>query len=230
MEMPLKKNFSLPESRKKISFFNRTLIEWFQVNERKFPWRNEKDVYHILIAEVMLQRTRAEQVVPVYTEFIARFPDVGSVISAKPVAINSFIKRLGLIWRTELIMKMFQNISDEYGGLIPVERKKLLAIPGIGDYIADALTVFGYGGRRTVIDSNVVRLVSRFFGIPLKGEMRRNKDFTVFCQLLIENIPSSQIKKFNWALIDHAALVCKPQPRCQNCPLSISCSYFKKQI
>lgn len=214
----------------KSSFFQRVMIAWFKTNGREFPWRKEIDPYKILMAEVMLQRTRANQVVPVYEDFIDQFPILESVILASPDKIDKYMRKLGLLWRTDSLMKMVRTISDEYNGVVPSNRDELLSIPGIGNYIADALIVFAFGGRRIVIDTNIVRIVSRFFGLKIKGEIRHNKEFVRFCQSLAEQIPAEQIKSFNWALIDHPSIVCKPIPCCESCPLSSKCDYFKNRF
>jgi A/G-specific adenine glycosylase len=206
------------------------MIEWFKINGREFPWRKEKDPYKILIAEVMLQRTRANQVVPVYEDFVSQFPNLESVILVGSDEIDKYMKRLGLLWRTDLLMKMVRTISGEFHGVVPSNRDELLSIPGIGDYIADAMIVFAFGGRRIVIDTNIVRIVSRFFGLKIKGEIRRNKEFVGFCQSLAEHMDVEQIKSFNWALIDHPSNVCKPIPCCESCPLSSKCDYFKNKF
>lgn len=206
------------------------LLDWFHSNGRKFPWRDEIDPFKILIAEVMLQRTRAEQVVPVYLDFVKRFPDLNSLILADIHEINKFMIRLGLLWRSTLLVKMVQKISSEFDCTIPVERELLRSIPAVGDYIADAMIVFAFKRRRTVIDSNVVRVVSRFFGILPMGEVRRNRNFIIFCQTLVKGIPADQIRNFNWALIDHPASICRSKPNCQMCPLAPGCSYFQEKL
>jgi A/G-specific adenine glycosylase len=186
----------------------------------------EKDPYKILISEVMLQRTRADQVLPVYQDFIQRFPDIRTLCSADSDEISKFISRLGLFWRTKLIVKMAEFLSKNYNDKIPSDRLQLLAIPGVGEYVADALLVFAFSKKRTVIDSNVVRVVSRYFGIPLQSEMRRKATFIRFCQSLADDLHSDKIREFNWGLLDHSATVCMPRPRCQKCPLAKRCNYY----
>ena len=215
--------------KRNIPFFRNTLLKWFKKNGRKYPWRNEKDPYRILVAEMMLQRTRVEQVLPVYSEFIKKFPNVRTLSDAKIEDIAVFVAKLGLFWRSKMMKETARNILIEHRGTIPSERKTLLRIPGIGDYIADAMISFAFDGRRIVIDSNVVRLVSRFFGIETKGEMRRNKKFIGFCQSMSEGLKPDMTKDFNWSLIDHSAAVCRPAPLCDQCPLSKSCQYFKER-
>ena len=178
----------------------------------------------------MLQRTRSEQVVGIYTDFISRFPDVDSLASADTSDINQYMKRLGLFWRTNSVLAMANKLSKDLNGRIPNDRNQLCSIPSIGDYIADMLSVLAFQGRRIAIDSNVVRLVTRFFGIKPKGEMRRQKQFIEFCQQLVFQLPPEQFRNFNLALIDFASIVCKPKPLCQNCPLSAHCNYLKKEL
>jgi len=207
-------------------FFNKTVLSWFKKNGKKYPWRNEKDPYRILIAEIMLQRTRVSQVFPVYQEFIKKYPDINSASKAEVKQISTYVKKLGLFWRSKLIKEMITYLLKTKGGKIPSKRNELLKIPGVGDYIADAMVSFAFNGRRTIIDSNVVRLVTRFFGIEEKGEMRRNKKFITFCQELTANTTASDVKQFNWGLIDFAAEVCKSSPLCGKCPLSEKCYYY----
>lgn len=213
---------------KEKGIFFHSIIEWFEKNGKKYPWRNEKDSYRILIAEVMLQRTKTAQVIPVYREFIKKYPDIKSASKASEKDIQKYVGKLGLFWRSKRMKQMINYIISNHNGKIPEERKQLLKIPGVGDYIADAMTSFVFGGRRTIIDSNVVRLVSRFFGFEKKGEMRRNREFINFCQNLVSGKKHSQIRSFNWGMIDFANEICKINPRCNECQLSLQCNYFKE--
>ncbi len=214
---------------KNITFFQQRILDWFAKNGRVYPWRQESDPFKILIAEMMLQRTRADQVLPVYAQFIKQFPDIRSLACSTAEDILNFISKLGLFWRGRLLKEMATTILVKYNGNIPLERKELLDIPGIGDYIADAMIIFAFNGKRTIIDSNVVRLVTRYFGIEPRGEMRRNRQFVIFCQRIFADIEITDIKEFSWGLIDHSAAICKPIPLCHMCPLSKECSYFNKQ-
>lgn len=209
----------------KITFFQRTILKWFLRYGRIYPWRSEKDPFKILIAEIMLQRTRADQVLPVYEKFILKYhnPELLSNLSIND--IQFFFSKLGLIWRSKLMKEMSMHLIRDYQGRVPSNKQHLLLLPGIGNYIADAVTVFAFNQRRTVIDSNVIRVVSRFFGIQTAGEMRYNKNFITFCQRLSENIPSEDVKKLNWALLDLGALICKPHAICNLCPMNTGCGY-----
>jgi A/G-specific adenine glycosylase len=213
-----------------IIFFQKTLLRWFRKNKRRYPWRLQNDPFKILIAEMMLQRTRAEQVAPVYTAFIRKFPDPKSVLFARLDDISQYFSKLGLFWRIALLRQMADHIVTHYQGNVPERKDELVTIPGIGDYISDTLVVFAFNRRRTIIDSNVVRVVrlaTRYFGIPSKGEMRRNRMFREFCQKLTYGLKHKTVKNFNWGLLDHSATICKPVPLCEKCPLSRKCRYYK---
>jgi A/G-specific adenine glycosylase len=223
-------NNSWPHDPKSIIFFQKSLLKWFKKNGRRYPWRLEANPFRILIAEMMLQRTRADQVVPVYITFVRKFPDAKSVFHARTDDISSTFLKLGLFWRMNRLRQMAGHILNRYQGNVPDKKEELVIIPGIGEYISDAIMVFAFNKRRTIIDSNVVRLVTRYFGIPLKGEMRRNKMFREFCQRLTIGLESQTIRSFNWSLLDHSAIVCKPVPLCENCPLSSKCQYYRMRV
>ena len=203
------------------------LVRWWKRFGRSFPWRYTKDPYKILIAEVMLQRTRAEQVVPVYLEFIKKYPKVESLARANPRDVEHFFRKLGMVNRAERIIRMAKYIVENFSGRIPSERKELLRIPGIGEYIADALLVFAFNKRTVAIDSNIVRVVTRLFCITTKGEGRRDPRIRRIVEQLV---PPNYVREFNWALIDLAAVVCRPRsPQCDKCPLRDVCCHRRRQ-
>ena len=127
-------------------------------------------------------------------------------------------------------MNVVKELNSKYHGKIPNNENDLRGLSGVGNYISDAVMVFGFGAKKTVIDTNVVRLVTRYFGISITVEARRNKEFIKFCQSLASNVPEERIREFNWALIDLPALVCIRTPRCHMCPLSTRCSYFTNSL
>jgi len=217
-------------SRKHVSFFRSTVFSWFEKNGRSFKWRKESDPFRILIAEIMLQRTRAEQVEPVYTEFTNKFKNLRSLGQSQIEEISPFVGKLGLSRRSKIFIEMANYIMSKYNGEIPSSKEELLNIPGIGDDIANAMIVFAFGGRGFAIDSNVVRLISRFFGVSIRGEGRRDKTLVEFCHSLPRDRDPKSLKKLNWALIDFPALLCKIKPLCNDCPLATKCAYFKKEI
>jgi len=201
------------------------LLEWYRENGRSYVWRRKKNPYEILIAEIMLQRTRAAQVEPVYLDFIEKFPDTLELRKATEKEIGEYFNRLGLLWRAKLVKHLAKELVDRFEGKIPESRNLLLSLPAVGEYMADAVLCFAYGKDVAVIDANVCRVIERVFGIIPRGESRRDRRFRNIAQ---EMIPSGRASEFNWAIIDFAALVCAPRnPRHGVCPINEFCSYFQ---
>ena len=207
----------------KIRRIREELLSWYRRNGRDYPWRRTRDPYRILMAEIMLQRTKADQVAPVYEEFIRRFPDPASLYKADPKTIRTYFSRLGLMWRADLVTKFAAELVERFGGRIPSDRDQLLSLPSIGDYMADAVLSFAYGRDVAVVDSNVCRVLGRIFGLKPRGEARRDRRFRTLAQSLI---PPGRSREFNWAMIDFASAVCTPRkPKCRECPLRSVCLY-----
>jgi len=198
------------------------LVKWFARNGRRFPWREERDPYHVLIAEIMLQRTKADQVKPVYLSFMARFPTPEALDKAMYEEVESCMSRLGLRWRIPLVKKLAKRLVSEFQGQVPRDRDKLLELPGIGEYIADAVLVFCHDVDVATVDSNVCRIFQRLTGSESSSEARRDRGLR---ELIESNVPPGMAREFNWALIDLGSLVCKSRnPLCSLCPLSEGCS------
>lgn len=210
------------------SVFAALLLKWFKNNRRSFPWRDTKDPYQVLIAEIMLQRTKANQVVPVYLGFIREFPTILILKTATVREIQRHFVRLGLLWRANRVKQMAKDIVVRFEGKIPSDRDQLLSIPSIGDYVADAVLAFAFGKDVAVVDSNVCRVVGRVFGIDWKKEARRRP---VFREIPDKLLPKGKAREFNWAIIDVASIVCLPKnPLCSRCPLSGICDFALTQV
>lgn len=199
------------------------LIKWYRKKGRTFPWRKTRDSYKILIAEIMLQRTRANQVVPVYLSFLKEFPDLYTLDKASIEEIMKYFSKLGLTHRAGRIKTLTKDLIEKFNGKIPDNREDLLTLPSIGEYVSDALLCFSFEKSVGVLDSNVCRIIGRIFSIRSNGEARRDSRFR---RLVDELVPSDQTKEYNWALIDLGALICKPRnPLCDQCPVKSLCNY-----
>ena len=202
------------------------LLKWFKHNGRDFVWRRKTDPYEVLMAEIMLQRTKAEQVEPVYLDFIRRFPNVQELNKATEADIARYFERLGLLWRATLVKRLAKELVDELNGEVPHNRDMLLSLPAVGEYIADAVLCFAYGEDVAVVDANVCRILGRVFGITPKREARRDRRLKSQAQRLV---PSGRASEYNWAMIDLAALVCTPRnPKHDICPMKRICSFYQK--
>jgi len=199
------------------------LIEWYRKYGRDFPWRYTKDPYTIMIAEFMLHRTKAEQVVPVYSEFIKKYPDIYSLAKANPENIKKVTEHLGLHWRSEHFITAARYIVEELNGQFPDEFDELRKIPGVGEYIAGAILTVCFNKPAPVVDSNIARFINRFWKLGLKGEIRRKKQIVKIAEELFN---TENPGKFLFAIVDFTSLICKPNnPDCFQCPLKNICKY-----
>lgn len=193
--------------------------------KRDFVWRHIPTPYKIMIAEFMLQRTRAEQVEPVYKKFLATYPDVISLARAEEESVCIFTNNLGLHKRSQHFIKAARYIVDNYQGKFPENRESLLKIPGVGDYVAGAMLTVCFNKPEYVIDSNIARFFNRYYGLNLKGEIRRKKEILSKAKRIFR-YPDTRNLLF--ALIDFASLICKSKnPDHDNCVLKKTCKFYK---
>jgi A/G-specific adenine glycosylase len=203
--------------------FDKKLIRWWMKNRRKFVWRETKDPYKILVSEILLHRTRAKQVTFFYSELIHKYPTLEKLAAADEKQLTELLRPLGLLWRTKLLRLAAQTLITDYGGNIPHSKKDLLKLPGIDQYIASAVVCFAFGQPEPILDTNTVRILGRVFGISTSDSSRRSQ---LFIGLYTSLLDFKSPRKFNYAMLDLAALVCKPyKPKCQECPVLKLCNY-----
>lgn len=206
-------------------WFQVRLHEWFNTYGRGFVWRHQRDPYAILLAELMLHRTQARQVEPIYLRFLERFPALRDLAAADESDVMQVLAPLGLGWRLAKIIPMARLLVDQYDGEVPRDRDALLALPGVGPYVAEAVRVLVFDESGVFVDTNTVRVAGRFFGFPTHAESRRNRTVREAIGRLIDQ---ARPRESNLALLDLAALVCHPRrPRCDRCPVSSRCSYAR---
>lgn len=207
---------------------SRRLIQNWNLYNRDFIWRHDPSPYKIMIAEFMLQRTKAEQVEPVYKKFLRKYPDIFKLAKAKESDVSRFTKNLGLHKRGKNFIPAAKYIIEHYHGTFPEERQALLKIPGIGDYVAGAILTVCFNKPEYVIDANIARFINRYYGLHLKGEIRRKKEIINISKKLFNY---SDTRNLLFALLDFAALICTPsKPEHERCPLSKNCHYFLHSI
>jgi A/G-specific adenine glycosylase len=170
----------------------------------------------------MLHRTRADQVVPVYNNFISNYPTVYDITKAKIEDIKTILHPLGLFWRNKLISKMALEIVIKYNGTIPTSLEELESLPGVSQYIAAATRCFAFGYPEPTLDTNTVRIIGRVLGLKINENSRRDPNFKkLYEQIIDKKYP----KNFNYAMIDLGSLVCTPKnPKCNLCPFSEFCT------
>lgn len=212
----------------KIKLLQTILFDWGKSHFRNFSWRFTKDPYKIMIAEFMLHRTRVKQVVHIYNEFIIKYPDIFSLARENETQIKKVTEHLGLHWRGDHFVKAAKYIVEKYDGIFPKDKKELLSIPGVGEYVTGVIYTVCYNYPYPVIDSNIARFISRVFGIQSTGEIRRKKVIVDIATHLFEvNEPSILL----FSILDFTAEVCTAKnPNHMDCPLNEICEYHLKII
>jgi len=200
------------------------LIKWGRKNWEEFAWRTTCNQFHVLIAEVMLQRTRAEQVEDVYQKFCSLYSTPRDAMNDDPEKIRELLRPLGLRWRSEKILELIKTLCHT-GNNIPQDMKQLMCLPGVGSYVASAYLSLHAGVRMSIIDSNVVRLWGRVFGFETDPETRRKRWFV---DLADEITPTEDFKDFNYAILDLTRNLCKTKPLHDLCPLTSVCKFYVK--
>lgn len=199
------------------------LVAWGGRHKRVFPWRETTNGYHVFVAEVLLHRTRAGQVVPLYYALLARYPDIQALSTADSEELHTLLNGGGLRWRVDALRHAAQQIASRFGGAVPRQRSELEGLPGVGHYIATAVRCFAYGEPEAIVDTNTVRVVARVLGWEITDSLRRSRKFRA---AIDEVLDRERPREFNYALLDLAALVCTPRnPQCTACPIVKFCSY-----
>jgi len=206
--------------------FIRRLLKWFRENGRTYPWRQTADPYRIFVAEFMLQRTGAQQVLPVYAEFVARYPTWKDAGGADEETLQILLRPLGRVQRYRVFRKALLHVA-EHGGRLSASLRTLLRIPGVGPYTARAVLVFAHKRRLGLFDPNIYRVIGRVFGLA-SAKRRPHTDPTMW-RAVDDLIPRGRSKEMNLALLDFAAAVCRiRKPLCPVCPLNDICDYYRR--
>lgn len=216
----------LTASMKDILWFRKKVLIWGVSNFTDYAWRSCETPIHQLIVEILLQRTKAEQVVPVFTALVELYPDIESLSSLSDADFAEIIHPLGLHWRAPLLYKLVQTIKNDFDENIPEDIAQLLKLPAVGHYVSSSYLSLHRNKRAFIIDSNVVRVYARFFGFDYDGETRRKK----WLNYLADKItPQKGFRDFNYALLDYSMNICRVKPLCNSCALRKRCQYNKER-
>jgi A/G-specific adenine glycosylase len=221
----------LPASRSELVALRQVLLNWWETDDhaRSYPWRKPENrtPYRAVVAELMLRRTRADQVVAVYQRFLEQYPTLADAFAADPAVMKQILYPLGLEWRADSILEFLKTAYNTFGENLPVDAEKLRTLPGVGDYVGAAVQVFAGGEPAVLIDVNVVRVLGRVFGLDYSGEARRRKPMR---QLAMAAADPNRSAEYHYAILDFAAKVCVAgRPRCEQCPLATMdlCVYYR---
>ncbi len=200
-------------------YFVSKIVKWGVVNYRQYPWRTTNSPYEILITEILLQRTKADQVKLVYRKLLNKCPSPHILSKVRNEELSQLLYPLGLAYRSKRLIEIGKILMEEYRGKIPLKKAELLNLPGVGSYIADSILLLSYGRGTAPVDVNVKRVLIRFYATTV-GEVKK------LANSLLRLAPEKRI--FHYAILDFGALLCKPKnPNCSKCPVREHCSCFK---
>ncbi|MGB1307892.1 MAG: A/G-specific adenine glycosylase [Oceanihabitans sp.] len=205
------------------------LIGWYTVNKRDLPWRRTTNPYFIWLSEIILQQTKVDQGLPYYNAFIAKYPTVFELADATETEVLKLWQGLGYYSRARNLHATAKHIVNNLDGVFPNNYKALLQLKGVGDYTASAIASICFNEVCAVVDGNVYRALSRYYGIhtPINTTIG-SKEFKALAQKLIA---TKDPAIFNQAIMEFGAKQCKPKnPNCTICPLQNKCIAFKDAL
>ncbi len=205
------------------------LLQWYQQNCRDLPWRKTNDPYAIMVSEIMLQQTRVNTVIDYYECFMKTFPTLQALANASEDDVLNLWKGLGYYSRARNLHKAAHFITHQLGGIFPDKIDEVKKLPGIGDYTAGAILSIAYNQPCAAVDGNVLRVISRLFGIDTDITLSQTKkNITMKVE---DMIPSHHAGNFTQALMELGAIVCTPDsPACDHCPVLNFCIAFQKDL
>lgn len=211
-------------------FFTSELLHWHQhVNSRVLPWKEEKDPYKIWLSEVILQQTRAEQGLKYYLNFTETYPTIYDLAQAKDEDVFRMWQGLGYYNRCKNMLATARFICNDLGGKFPDQYEAILALKGVGAYTAAAIGSFAFSLPCAVVDGNVYRVLSRYFGIETAIDSTEGK--RQFYDLAQELLEIKRPSEYNQAIMDLGATVCTPKlPKCEECPLNKKCTALHSNL
>ena len=207
--------------------FSKKLISWYLQNKRVMPWRETKNPYHIWLSEIILQQTRVAQGLPYYLAFVEEYPTVFDLAKAEEEKVLKLWQGLGYYSRARNLHATAKLVANELNGVFPDNYKDLLKLKGVGDYTASAIASICYNEPVPVVDGNVYRVLSRYFGIHTP--INSTHGVKEFKELAIQLMDHQEPADYNQAIMEFGALQCKPKsPYCIVCPLQESCVALQK--
>jgi A/G-specific adenine glycosylase len=203
-----------------MSSLHQPVLAWYKKNKRELPWRNT-DAWGVLVSEIMLQQTPVARVLPIYIEWMKRWPTPEALAAATPAQVITAWGRLGYPRRALRLHECAKVISTQYKGQIPETQSELRELPGIGDYTSAAIVAFAFEGRSLVLDINIRRVFARVIdgvevptAAPTKSEREKREKL----------IPSKNPHVWAAATMELGALICTAKnPKCGQCPLADQC-------
>lgn len=212
-------------SRRRIAYIQQRLLTWFVENDRCYQWRRPSATkYQRVIAELLLQRTKADVVARMFSDFVASYPSWNALAQASVQELEDRLRPLGLWKRRARSIRALALVLAPAGGRYPKDRSSVAELPGVGQYICNAILMFDQGLCAPLLDVNLARVLERLFGPRKLADIRYDPFLQRISSRIVEHTNPTLI---NWAFLDHAALICTRKiPKCTACPLRRSCCYY----
>ncbi len=202
------------------------VVKWHKLYGRKdLPWQGIKDPYKIWLSEIMLQQTQVATVIPYYYRFINRFPNINILASSNQEEVMLYWIGLGYYARARNLHLCAKIIVSDWNGIFPLDSKDLCKLPGIGRSTAAAIVAFSYGKSEPIMDGNVKRIFTRYFGIDDETNKSTVKRYLwKLAEQQIEKTKNLNMSLYTQGIIDLGATVCTiKNPNCISCPIAKNC-------
>jgi len=207
--------------------FSEKILNWYNLHKRELPWRATKDPYKIWLSEIMLQQTRVAQGLPYYHKFLDAFPTVYDLADADEEKVLKLWQGLGYYSRARNLHATAKMVVEVYHGEFPNTYKELKKLKGVGDYTASAIASICFDEPEPVVDGNVHRVLSRYFGVDLP--INSTEGVKYFKELAREVMNMDNIGDYNQGIMEFGAIQCAPKnPNCTACPFNSSCVSLKE--
>jgi len=202
--------------------FAENLLTWYRSEKRDLPWRKTDDPYRIWVSEIMLQQTRVDTVIPYWNRFLEAFPTVHDLANADRQQVLKLWEGLGYYSRGRNLHDAAKMVSEKFDGRLPDTYEEISRLKGIGPYTAAAILSIAFNKPYAVVDGNVIRVLTRYFGID--NDIRSVSVKNRIQQHAQKLIPKNEPGDFNQAIMELGATVCTPtSPECSSCPVSAGC-------
>ena len=205
------------------------LLDWYKKNSRDLPWRKKPHWYKTFLCEIILQQTTVAQGLPYFQKFLKQYPDIHSLAQTDEQSVLHLWAGLGYYSRARNMLKTAKIICEKHGGQFPKNYKTALSLPGIGPYSASAILSIAYNLPYSVVDGNVIRVLSRLFAI--KDDTRAPETIKIIKKHADALLDKKEPGTFNEAIMELGAMICQPhQPQCPSCPLKYFCKACQEDL
>jgi A/G-specific adenine glycosylase len=203
------------------------LLKWWQIEKRDFPWRRPNaSIYHRIVCELLLQRTKAENIAAFWPTFISLCPSWKKIAMTPISQIETILRPIGLSKQRAPRLHSLAMIMAKRHGRFPKSIEEINALPGVGQYIANAICLFAHSQAAPLLDVNMARVLERCFGPRTFADIRYDPYLQKLAKQISAGAKSVQI---NWAILDLAAAICRSrEPDCSSCPLKENCQFGKR--